>query len=133
MRRSASEIIRNLEMRIARLERQAHPDDYKTITKYGNKMYFATVTGRGSFVKYVSYEEWSKSNLPDQSSPRRRNTLKRVLLYVARKRNLFDRLSEVIPNPHYADADFFKIMDWLDKNGIKVTARGIQVSSSYHP
>ena len=129
MRRSASEIINDLEKRVARLERQAHPDDYKTITKSRNKMYFALVTARGRFVRYVSYKEWSKSNLPDQSSPRKRNIIKRGLLYVAKKRNQFERLIEVFPNAQSKDADFFKIMDWLDTNGIKMTERGIKISS----
>jgi len=123
MRRSASEVLRNLEMRVARLERQAASDfEYKTIMTGGSKMYFSFVNEQGG-VKNVSYKEWLKSNLPDQSSASSQDTLKTALLTVARGKIQFNKLIEV----NSLRGDFFKTMDWLDKNGVKVPSRGIKV------
>ena len=123
MRRSASEILRNLEMRVARLEKSAQRDFvHKTIFLSGKKLYFAFVTADDT-IKDVSWKTWSKSKLPDLSSDNYKKALQTALVRKANKEIQFNVLIDL--NKHRGD--FFKTMNWLDKHGIKVTSRGFTV------
>jgi hypothetical protein len=131
MRRTATEIIRALEIRVARLEIQASNFEYKTIvTQQGRKinlsrgssLFLAFVDSEGN-LKPVSWKVWSKSNLPDRSSEYTRDEMRKSLLSKAKSKMNFGELMEV----NNFRGDFMGLMDWMSSKGITVSARGVKL------
>ena len=119
-------------MRVARLERQASAFEYKTIASTsgrkvnlsrGETLFFAFVGFDGS-IKPVSWKEWSKSRLPDQSVEVRKEGIKKALISKANQSMGFAELMEV--NDYRGD--FTAVMNWLASKGISATARGVKVA-----
>lgn len=123
MKRTATEVIRHLEMRVARLERQANSGfEYKTITNEGRKLLFSFLTEDGD-IKNVSWKAWSESNLPDRTPDQFRKDMQTTLIQKAQKNIQFNVLIDL--NKHRGN--FVDTLNWLHDHGIRVSARGIKV------
>ena len=98
---------------------------YKTIIQehvsFKNcKLKFALVDEEGN-VKGINWKSWSASTLEDKSSVWAKNTIKKLAKDKAKKNIGFSRL--ILLNECKS---FESVMNFLEREGIKVSARGLK-------